>query len=174
MKKLVMGIVCLVASAGLISQAVAVDFNEYKKLAKHTINEVSLGGISHASVDKLIVNQEALIQIGMSAIDEYAIDHPDVAVVLNIVKSNAISMQNLSLSEIEAQWHQGGFMKSKGIDVNTLLGQKSSAGSLMGTIVHPATVIIVLNEYKKKANKKYLVQVKDELKEVLHHIDYIK
>ncbi len=174
MKKLSMGVVLLAVSVGLISQAVAANFDEFRKIAKNTISEVSSGKIDNASIDKLIANQETLIKIGISAMGEYAESNPKVADVLNIVKDKAPSMQKLSLSEIEAQWHEGGYLKSKGIDVDKVLGQKSAAGSLMDTVVHPATVIIVLNEYKKKADKKYLDQVKDELDEVLNHLDMIK
>jgi len=174
MKKLSMGVVLLAASVGLLSQAAAADFAEFKKLANETISTVASGKVSNASIDKLIANQEKLIKIGMAAMGEYADSHPDVAKVLNIVKGKATSMQNLSLSEIEAQWHEGGYLKSKGIDVDKVLGQKSAAGSLMDTVVHPATVIIVLNEYKKKADQKHLDQIKDELDEVLKHLEMIK
>ncbi|NOX43106.1 MAG: hypothetical protein GXP19_05145 [Gammaproteobacteria bacterium] len=174
MKKLSIGVILLASSIGFISQATAANFDQYRKLAKGTISEAASGKISNASIDKLIANQETLIKIGMSAMSEYASSHPDVAEVLNMVKDKATSMQKLSLSEIEAQWHEGGYLKSKGVDVDKVLGQKSAAGSLMDTVVHPATVIIVLNEYKKKADKKHLDQIKDELDEVLNHLEMIK
>lgn len=174
MKRLSMGVVLLAASGGFISHAVAVDFSEFRKLAKNTISEVSSGKINNSSVDKLIANQKTLIKIGISAIDEYADLYPKVAEVLKVVKGQAPMMQKLSLSEIEEQWHKGGYLKSKGVDIDEEATHAHVAYSLMDTVVHPATVIIVLNEYKKKADQKLLDQVKDELNEVLIHLDMIK
>ncbi len=174
MKKLSISVVLLVASGGFISHVVAADFSEFRKLAMSTINEVSSGKINNASIDKLIANQEKLIKIGISAMDEYADLYPKVAEVLKVVKSQASTMQKLSLSEMEEQWHEGGFLESKGVDIDEEASHGHVAYSLMDTVVRPATVIIVLNEYKKKADQKYLDQIKDELNEVLIHLDMIK
>lgn len=157
----------------LVTNSNAADFSEYKQIAQSTISEVSSGTVSNKRIDKLIKNQEKLIKIGVSAMSEYIDKNPSSGEALKLVQSKAGTMQNLTLSEIEQQWHEGGYLKSKGIDVDKILGQKSAAGSLMDTVVHPATVIIVLEEYRKKHNKKHLLQVKDELDEVIHHLDQI-
>lgn len=174
MNRLLIAVILLVTGVSFISQAGAADFNDYRKLANHTISEVESGPISRASVDKLIANQEKLIEIGVMAISEYIEKHPDIANVLNYVKYNASTMQNLNLAEIQTLWHEGGFMKSKGVDISKAFDKKSAVSGLVDTVVRPATVIIVLNEYKKKADKKYLQQVKNQLGKVLARLDSIK
>lgn len=54
------------------------------------------------------------------------------------------------------------------------MDEKSVTGSLMDTIVHPATAIIALRDYKKSKDKALLQQVHDELEEVVHHVERIK
>ena len=42
------------------------------------------------------------------------------------------------------------------------------------TVVHPATAIIALKEYKKTNNEEYVEQVKDELAEVVQHLKHLE
>jgi len=149
----------------------AADLDNFTKIAKSTMDTVSSGNVG--DVDKLISMQEKLISIGQQAIKEHIAKNPDSAKMLTLVSENASSMKKMSLSEIEKQWHEKGFLKSKGI-TGALLEEKSVTGSLMDTVVHPATAIIALNEYKKTKDKKLLQQVHDELEEVIHHVEQIK
>jgi len=57
-------------------------------------------------------------------------------------------------------------LKSKGIDIRKVT-EKSTIGSLMDTVVHPATVIIVMNDFKKIKNSALLKQAEDELTDVI-------
>lgn len=169
MKKYVMGLaVLLLVGSGIASAA---DLDSYTKIAKTTMNQVTNGSVG--DIDKLIAMQEQLISIGQSAIKEYAAKNPSAAKMLNLVNENANKMKTMSMAEIEEQWHEKGYLKSKGIS-GPLLEEKSVTGSLMDTVVHPATAIIALNEYKKTKDKKLLQQVHDELEEVVHHVERIK
>jgi hypothetical protein len=169
MKKYLTGLaVLLFIGAGTANAA---DLDSYTKIAKTTMNQVSSGSVG--DVDKLIAMQEQLISIGQSAIKEYVAKNPNSAKMLNLVNENANKMKGMSLAQIEKEWHEKGFLKSKGIDA-ALMKEKSVTGSLMDTVVHPATAIIALNEYKKTKDKKLLQQVHDELEEVVHHVERIK
>ena len=156
---------------GVVAIANAADFSKFKQLAEDTMKEVNGGSVG--DVDKLIKMQEEMMAIGVKACEEYAAKRPDDAKMLNLVATNADKMKGMSLTEIEAQWHEKGFLKSQGID-SALLEEKSLTGSLMDTVVHPATAIIALNDYKKSKDKALLEQVNDELKEVVHHVEMIK
>lgn len=149
----------------------AADLDKFTQIAKSTMSSVSSGNVG--DVDKLIAMQEQLITIGQQAISEHIAKDPGSAKMLSLVSDNAGNMKNMSLAEIEEQWHEKGFLKSKGI-TGALLEEKSVTGSLMDTVVHPATAIIALNEYKKTKDKKLLKQVHDELEEVIHHVERIK
>jgi hypothetical protein len=156
---------------GITAVATAGEFDEFKQLAEDTMKQVNGGSIS--DIDKLIQMQEKMVKIGAKACEQYAAKRPGDAKMLNLVATNADKMKSMSLSEIEAQWHEKGFLKSQGIDT-ALLEEKSVTGSLMDTVVHPATTFIALNDYKKSKDPALLAQVNDELKEVLHHIEMIK
>ena len=151
--------------------AQAADLDSFTKIAKTTMNTVSSGNVG--DIDKLIAMQEQLISIGKQAIKEHVSKDPNSAKMLNLVSDNADKMKQMTLPEIEAQWHEKAFLKKNGINA-ALMEEKSITGSLMDTVVHPATAIIALNEYKKTKNKKLLQQVHDELEEVIHHVERIK
>lgn len=87
----------------------AADLTKFSTIAKDTMSQVSNGTV--ADVDKLIAMQEELITIGKAAIGEYTASHPDTAKMLNLVKDNATKMTNMSLGEIEKEWHEKGFFK---------------------------------------------------------------
>jgi len=149
----------------------AADFSQFKDLAQTTIAEVQSGKIK--DINKLIAMQEKMMVIGSKACEEFALKNPGNAKMLKLVSENADSMKKLSLSEIEDQWHEKNFLRSKGIEA-AQLEEKSLTGSLMDTVVHPATAYIALNQYKQTKDAKLLEQVKDELDEVLHHVERIK
>jgi hypothetical protein len=173
MKKLALCGLLSVSFLVLSSLAVAADFDKFKTLAQQTMTKVSAGSVSDSDIDELIKMQKEMIEIGKKACDQYAASNPDSAKMLKIVSSNADKMPKLTLSEIEEQWHEKGVLKSSGIEA-AQLEEKSVTGSLMDTVVHPATAIIALKEYKTSKDKALLQQVNDELEEVLHHVDKIK
>jgi hypothetical protein len=86
---------------------------------------------------------------------------------------NAQKMKGLSLSEVEAQWHEGSFLKGQGVNMDKY-DHFSEVMCHYDTVVHPATAIIALNEYKKTNNEDYLEQVKDELAEVIQHLKHLE
>jgi len=153
------------------SMAQSAELEKFTKIAKETMSTVSSGKVSN--VDKLIKMQRELISIGQGAIKEYIASHPKSKKMLSLVSDNADKMTKMTLSEIEAAWHEKGFLKSQGIRT-AQLAEKSTTGSLMDTIVHPATAIIALRKYKTTKDKALLQQVHDELEEVVHHVEMIK
>ncbi len=170
-RQIVNGLLTASVLLGLVTIANAGEFDKFKELAQETIKQVNGGKVS--DVDKLIKMQEEMIAIGTAACQEYAAKRPDDAKMLNLVATNAAHMKGMTLTEIEAQWHEKAFLKNEGIAA-AQLEEKSITGSLMDTVVHPATTFIALNEYKKTQNKQLLTQVNNELDEVLHHIEHIK
>lgn len=155
------------------SAAYAADFDKFKDIAHTTMSKVTSGDVKDADIEKLIKMQEELITIGKSAMQEYSKLHPDTSKMMGLIINKADSMASLSLPEIEAQWHEKGYLKSQGVS-EAQLEEKSVTGSLMDTVVHPATAIIALREYKKSKDKNLLQQVNDELEEVVHHVERIK
>jgi len=155
------------------SFAIAADLAKFKRIAQTTMDKVMSGSVSDGDVDTLINMQQELIAIGKQAIKEYSGSHPKTAKMLDLVHQQADGMPDLSLSDIETLWHEKEFLKSKGIRTDAL-EEKSVTGSLMDTVVHPATAIIALRSYKSTKDKKFLQQVNDELEEVVNHVDLIK
>jgi hypothetical protein len=171
MRKIAVAGVASILLFGASFSSFAADLAKFSQIAKDTMSQVSGGSV--ADVDKLIAMQEELITIGKSAIKEYVGAHPKSAKMLNLVSENATKMTKMSLAEIEKEWHEKGFLKGQGIRTDQL-EEKSVTGSLMDTIVHPATAIIALRSYKTSKDKALLQQVHDELEEVVHHVEMIK
>lgn len=153
--------------------AQAADLEKFKEIAHKTMQTVSTESVSDGEIDNLIQMQEELISIGKQAIKEYSSKHPKTARMLDLVYDKADGMSKLSLAEIEAQWHEKGYLKSQGVRTEAM-EEKSVTGSLMDTVVHPATAIIALRDYRKSKDKKLLKQVNDELEEVVHHVELIQ
>lgn len=150
------------------------EIDEYKKLANDTIKLVLTKKITPENVDDVIKTQEKLVNIGKQACTKFKGETQDATAtkVMDLVLSNADSMQKMSLEEIEKQWHNGEFLKANGVDPDTVQ-HFGAANSHMDMIVHPVTAILVLNDYKKSKDAKKLDQVKDELSEVLKHLQHL-
>ena len=171
MKKSVNGLfLSAILGLGLTQNAWAFDIPAYKKIADETIQAALSGTVD---VDALTAKQHTLIKMGKAACLEHAKNHPADAKLMTLVANNADAMTKMTLEVIEEEWHDGGFLDKNGIDFDGL-PHFGAAISLMDTVVHPATVIIALRNYKTSEDGELLVQVKDELSEVLKHITHIK
>lgn len=155
---------------GQLTSVIAADLSEYKRLAEDTIKQVQNGQID--DIDLLITQQEKLVQIGVAACDDYASKNPKAKPVLGLVTSNAGNMKQLSLSEIEEKWHDGGELKKNGYEVKE--DHFGPVGNLIDAVIHPATTYIALSNYKKDRDKAHLQQVVAELSEVLVHLQYLE
>ncbi|MEA3348444.1 MAG: hypothetical protein U9Q39_05200, partial [Pseudomonadota bacterium] len=93
--------------------------------------------------------------------------------LLEITIANAAAMSSLPMAEIEAQWHGGGFLKDKGIDVGKF-GHFDKVLCFYDALVHPATVIICLKQYQHSSDQGLLDQAKDELMEVVEHMKHLE
>ncbi len=147
------------------------DTGTYKKIANSTIQTVLSGSVSN--VDALIADQEKLIAIGIAGCKEYAKQDPKHAKLMKLVVDNADNMKAMTLDEIEPAWHDGEFVNESGIDFDAI-DHFSPALSHMDSVLHPATAIIALRDYKGSGDADLLEQVKDELSEVLKHIEHVK
>lgn len=165
------GINAMYFSAILLSSNVmASDLSEYKRIAKHTIEQAQNGKIS--DVDALIAQQAKLVQLGVEACTQYGNKHPKARRILELVTSNADSMKQLTLSEIEEKWHHGGELEKHGYTVKE--DHFGDVGNLIDAVIHPATTFIALNHYKRDKKKEHLDQVVAELSEVLVHIQHLE
>ncbi|MBE9529130.1 MAG: hypothetical protein IME99_07820 [Proteobacteria bacterium] len=153
-----------------LSPALAMDTATYKKVANNTIKTVLSGSVS--DVDALIADQKKLIAIGVKGCQEYAKKAPKHAKLMKLVIANADNMTNMTLDEIEPAWHDGEFVNENGIDFDAI-DHFSPALSHMDAVLHPATAIIALRDYKSSGDSDLLEQVKDELSEVLKHIEHV-
>lgn len=149
----------------------AMDVETYLKTAKKTMKAVKKNKVRN--VDDLIEQQRELIRLGVEGCLEFAEKSPADAKMMHLIVLNSLKMQNLSLAEIEAEWHAGGYLRAHGIDVDKFT-QADVQINYYDAIVHPATAIIALNEYKKSPDSALLEQIHDELAEVVHHVEGLK
>jgi len=163
--------------AGLMNCAVAqtqhqFDVKGYTKIAKKSIGMIISGKVNP---DTLIANMESLLKMGVAGCEEHmgeAETPAEEKKIMQAVIDDSARMKTLSLSDIEAQWHEGGALKAKGVD----LGKYDHFSEVLchvDAVVHPATAIICLNEYKKTKKTELLDQVKAELQEVVQHLKHL-
>lgn len=162
----------LVSAMLVISGSVfAADLDEFQAIANKTIKTVKKGKVR--DIDGLIEQQKALIRIGIEAALEYAEKSPADAKMMHLVVLNSNKMQQLSLEDIEKEWHDGGYLRTYGINIDKLT-QADIQTNYYDLIVRPATVLIALKEYKENPNPQLLAQIEDELAEALDHANMIK
>ena len=149
------------------------DVKNFQKIAKKNIGMVISGNID---ADKMLADMENLVEIGVAGCKKHMGEPgtpPDEVKLMKITVENAAKMKSLTLSEIEAQWHDGGFAKSSGIDISKFKHFDKVMCYYDG-VVHPATAVICLREYKKTSNEDLLDQIKDELAEVVEHMKHLE
>lgn len=151
--------------------AMAFDKAGYKKLATEVVQGAL--GTGEVNVDALIAKNEQLMKMGIDGCREYAAKDPANAKLMQIVIDNADAMKAMTLEEIEPAWHEGEFITKNGVDFDAI-DHFSPALSHMDTVVHPATAIIALRTYKASKDPALLSQVKDEISEVLEHVEHLE
>lgn len=162
-----LGVVMLAVGA---IQANAMDKDQYINIANATIKEANGGFISN--VNQLIAMQEKLVQLGVEGSKDYIKRHPEHADVLGEVVANAEKMKQMTLNQIEDQWHSGKYMRSKGYDLDQF-DHFGELFSLMDAIIHPATSYIALKDYKISRKDELLGRASAELIEVVEHVKHI-
>lgn len=152
----------------LISQAAAAfDAAGFTALANQTIRQANMGVAG--DIDELIRMQEAMIEMGVQGIEGYVANNPRHAKLLRAVAANAETMKRLSLDDIEAQWHQGEYLDSRGLGHEDL-DHFGPVVSLMDAVIHPATAYICLTQYKETGDSTLLARASAELVEVVAHV----
>ena len=149
------------------------DKKGFTKTAKKSIGSIISGNVN---ADKMITDMETLVQMGIAGCKEHQGEKETPAVekeIMQLVINNAYKMKSLTLDEIESQWHEQGALKAKGIDMSKF-DHFDEVMCHFDTVVHPATAIICLNEYKKTKNEELLEQVKAELAEVKEHLKHLE
>ncbi len=149
------------------------DTKAYTKIAKKAIGLVVSG---NADPDKMLVHLNTLVEMGIAGCKEHMGETETPANEKKVMEwtiDQAEKMITMSLKEIEKQWHDGGFLKKKGIDIEKFDHFDEVMCHYDG-VVHPATAIICINKYKKDKNEEHLDQIKDELAEVVEHMKHLE
>lgn len=150
--------------------ALAMETDRFRSIVADTITQVESGTVD---ADALIELQEQLVAIGVDGAREYAAASPENAQLMTFVADSATDMVAMDLNSIEAAWHDGEALEEIGVSIDDL-DHFGAAISHMDAVVHPATAIIALREYKASGDKGYLLQVKDELSEVVEHLSHLE
>jgi len=172
------GCMLMMLIAGMVTNIFAgtkheFDKKTYDKIAKKTIGRVISGNID---ADKMLADMEKLVELGIAGCKEHMSEPETPPIEVKLMKitiDNAGKMASLTLDEIEAQWHEGGVLKADGVDINRF-DHFAEVMCHYDAVVHPATAIICLKEYKKTQKDALLEQVKSELAEVREHLKHIE
>jgi hypothetical protein len=163
-----------VLAFAMVSMSIAAEadhMKEYESLAKKTVQAI-LGG-SVRNVDKLIANQEKLMEIGLEECEEHKEEGGSDVKVMDLIIKHAPRMKTSTLEELEENWHDGAVLTANGIDFDAL-DPLAPTSILMHMVVHPASAYVALKEYKSSKDKDMLDVVKDELSEVLKHLEHVE
>lgn len=131
------------------------DIAKYKQDAANIL----LKNKNKASTKELRTLSLNLIEQAKPIMNGFKKNHSACTELMNFVIGKSIAMTNLSLSEIEDQFHSG----------SALPEAPEVCFEAKELIVHPATVAIITNN--KKLSKENREQINDEIEEVLAHID---
>lgn len=155
----------------------AFDHDAYDTILDAAVQAIGSGEFD---ADKLIADMEKLVDLGVKGCKGHMVEAEtpdDEKKIMEIVIANAKKMSLLRLEKIETQWHEGAAFKKEGVDV-AKYDQHSEVMSHCDTVVHPATCIICLNDYKRETDdakkKELLDQIKDELAEVHEHMEVLE
>ncbi len=149
----------------------AIDTKRFIELANGTIHEANRGFITN--INQAIKAQNEMIKLGIEGSLAYVKEHPEHKKFLSLVIANADNMKRMTPNEIEAQWHEGRYLKEHGFDIHKM-EHFSELFSLMDAILHPATAYIFLTQYKKTKNADLLTRASAELIEVVAHVSHIE
>lgn len=170
MKRTVSLMLALVAG----SSAWAFDKIQYQAKVDATFALLGAASVDAAKVTAL---QEDLIRIAKTGIEGYAIPNSSYRALLSFMLQNlapdagAVAANlTLSLEEIERDWHECGKPRAQGYDCPKDGNRHFELiSSLMDTVIHPATVILLMRAPDAAA----VAQAKDELAEVKEHLKHI-
>ena len=160
----------LILAGALAMPARAIDSAGYVDRAQRiadTIRNTDLSGI-----DAAIVDQERLLALGLAALDQFAAEYPEFAGLMAFVADSVPAMTEMTLEEIEIAWHEGGALIEAGFE-NTTHDHFGVINSVMDMVVHPATSLIALRVYRETGDPAMLEQIRDEMSEVLEHLQHI-
>ncbi len=157
--------VCHAAAAGF-------DIDEYDAIAKKTVAAVISGNVN---ADQMIADMEKLMEMGVAGCKYYLAAEGTPAnevKAMEVTVANADKMVSLDLESIEPMWHDGGVLTENGVDVDAI-PHFSPGWSYFDSVVHPATAIICLQDYKASGDDELLDQLQDELTEVREHLKHL-
>jgi hypothetical protein len=110
----------------------------------------------------MIKSANDLISKAKPILVEFSARNPQCKELLDVIIKSDVKMGNLSLHEIEDQFHEGSALP----EADDLCFEAKEL------IVHPATVIVISKKYKLKKGQR--VQINDEIAEVLGHLGLFK
>jgi len=151
-------------AAGAVSAA---DYSDYVTLAETSSARMDQ---THAgNIDAAIQEQTRLLALGRANAEAFGRDFPEYAEMMAFVSESGPKMTTMTLEAIEAAWHEGSALEDAGF-LNTTIDHFGVLNSIVDMVVHPATAIIALRQYKASGDQAFLEQVKDEMAEVVEHI----
>ena len=171
-------IITLVVVAVILNHAFAgtknhFDKKAYEKFVKGNIGRIITGNID---VEEMLIDMEQAVKLGLAGCESY-MSEPEIPQreneIMKYIIKNIQEMKSLNLDQIETLWHEGGFLKDKGIDISTM-NHFSEVMCHYDSVVHPVTAIICLKQYMKTNDENLLAQIKAELAEVKEHIKHLE
>ncbi len=132
---------------------------EYKSLSLDLIKSNK----NNASKNEIKSMASNLIEKAKPIMNLFSKKHPQCEKLMNAVINNSTAMTKLSLDVIETNFHQG----------NALPEAPDECYDAKELIVHPATVLVVINQAKAQLSKENREQIFNEIEEVVSHIDVL-
>ena len=129
-----------------------------------------------------------LLKIGVWADNAYIKAYPEGQKMLQLAIDNAVTvdehgnvsgmgdMTKLTIPEIERLWHEHGIYNEEGNELSFDIDDEDYEhfGNPLDALVHPATVVILANNWQKNHDEGALRQMKAELQEVIHHMENVR
>lgn len=146
--------------------------SEYKVYLEQIDTALAAMPDQGGTVEGAIAEQQKLLHEGERALRDFADEFPEFSEIASFVADQSGAMLDLTLDQIEQEWHLGGAYVTAG-HPNLTEDHFGVLNSLADMVVHPATAIIALRVYSSKPDARLLDQVRDEMSEVQEHIGHL-
>jgi len=138
--------------------------NNSETLTKYgKVAELATAEIKTGSFQEIAKSSTELVDLAKKILPVFTINNPECKVYLDAVMLASDSMQQLSLEEIEADYHLDGKLPT------LTSGDCYHAKDLL---VHPATVVVMAKTLKDSKDNRQ--KMSHEIEEVIQHLSLVK
>ena len=140
----------------------------------HTVGQEVMKSILTQDIDvaKITKQVDVLVASGIVIAKEYMAKHPETTPVLEVLVSKIEKLKGESFETLEADWHDVGYFKKPGNEVDFDFDDEDLEHVLdpLHVVIHPLLVLRAAEAYEKSKSVDELQVMKEEMGEGLEQL----